>query len=144
MTKRRPHPVAARIRLYVDERRLADPKYSTRKLSADALGNPTQLSGILRRLDEGAHISSELLIALAVAMETSLSVLMGEERPTGPRLRELHGWDEAVRGAREALPMVPTDIFDATVAKVGEVIAPSPPVMTRDLLVQLVIGWSRQ
>jgi len=129
----RSSPVADRIRAYVDERQRAEPnakpkeRYSLRKLSVAAGLGPTQLTMILRRLDDGADIGSTVLGSVAAAMGRSLDWLMrGED--SGVRLRDVEGWDEAVAQARATYP----NLTDRAIGTAGEIILPRAPTKKLD------------
>lgn len=119
-------PVADRIRAYVDERRKVEPSYSRRKLSVAAGLNSSQLTMILRRLDDGADIDAGILESIAKEMGRTLSwLLTGKDAAPahGVQLRDLPGWAKAAADARARYPR----LTDQSIARLGAVTVPAAP-----------------
>jgi hypothetical protein len=120
----RTSPVADRIRAHVEDRKKADPKFSMRALSKAAGLNPSQLTMICKRLDDGADIATSILQSVATAMgRTHHWLLHGEEAPGGVRLREIPGWAEAAAQARARYPRLTVRSME----RLGEVHLPEAP-----------------
>lgn len=124
-------PVADRIRAYVDERRKVEPSYSRRKLSVAAGLNSSQLTMILRRLDDGADIDAGILESIAKEMGRTLSwILTGKDAAPahGVQLRDLPGWAKAAADARARYPR----LTDQSIARLGAVIVPAARRATKE------------
>ncbi|HSM93437.1 MAG TPA: hypothetical protein VLT47_11175 [Anaeromyxobacteraceae bacterium] len=88
--------MADRVRAVAEEREL-----SIRKLS-EAIGwHETQLGVILRRLDAGGNVRSDVLEELADGIGKSVHWLLTGEEPEGALIESLPGWADARDEARE-------------------------------------------
>jgi hypothetical protein len=135
----RTSPVADRIRAHVEERRRDEPKYSMRALSKAAGLNPSQLTMILRRLDEGADIGHTKIEDIARAMGRSHHwLLRGEEAPTkGVRVGSLEDFEEVAALLRADYPK----LTDRSMTELADVTIPrSPKKLTVARLLALAVG----
>jgi lambda repressor-like predicted transcriptional regulator len=91
-----PSKIADRIRAHC-----LDAGVSVRSLSSSAGLNPSQLGGILVRLDNGQHVAASILAAVAKAMGRTSEWLLTGADPDGVRLRDVPGWAEAAAQAAD-------------------------------------------
>ncbi len=136
----RTSPVAERVRAFVAAAQKAEPaaKWSLSKLSRSAGLGRTQLTMILRRLDEGADIGADTLERVAVAMGHTLHWLRtGEEPATGVRLGSLERFAEVVAELRATYPK----LSDQSIAHLADVILPhAPKTLTVAKLLPFAVG----